>query len=238
MKKLLSKELKMKFIESLNELNEFNYEEGNPFLIKISNKKYYIFLKNLSSAFFKNLDIIRIQLPQSDHFTEISKTNIPLIALGYNVELDTFVTWNPKHVKERLNFKSNVSLYSRLSVSQELKEDEFKIGYLSNGDKFLLFKRKNTVKFFEKIDMFFNKENNFDFSLTTQQPSEPYTGYISNKLQLITDNELLQQIMPLLKSNRVLQAVEITSKYYLGKYTDMTFKDWYKIVNDIYKKII
>jgi hypothetical protein len=53
----------------------------------------------------------------------------------------------------------------------------------------------------------------------------------------ITDKKLLQQIEPLLKKNQVLMAVEMASKYYVKKYKEMAFKDWYKLVSDIYRKI-
>ena len=54
MRKILAKELKIKFIETLSEVDNFSYEEGNPFLVKIGSKRYFIFLKNLSPAYFKN----------------------------------------------------------------------------------------------------------------------------------------------------------------------------------------
>jgi hypothetical protein len=59
----------------------------------------------------------------------------------------------------------------------------------------------------------------------------------ANKLFNITDEILLQQLKPFLKKNQVLQAVEITSKYYIGKYKNMAFKDWYELVSNIYKKM-
>ena len=39
MRKLIAKDLKIKFIETLNELEGFSYEEGNPFLIKIMRER-------------------------------------------------------------------------------------------------------------------------------------------------------------------------------------------------------
>ena len=37
--------------------------------------------------------------------------------------------------------------------------------------------------------------------------------------------------------NQVLQAVEITSKHLGGQYKNMTFKDWYKIVSELYRNM-
>ncbi|MPS72500.1 MAG: hypothetical protein E2590_05035 [Chryseobacterium sp.] len=344
MRKLIAKDLKIKFIETLNELDEFSYEEGNPFLIKIGTVKYFVFLKNLSSAYFKNPDITRVQLPYSDHFSKIFKADIPFIILGYDVDNDVVVSWNPKNVKERLNAKGNVSLYSRFSLQAQVKSDEFQFGYLTNGEKFILFKRENLTAFFNVALNLFKENteiNSIPVNLITkvkeplsdkerfilwlqekysessvkvytygvekiskdlkeiselrknslfdiQNPAtlkELYTKWHSIKefkekdliakyqnsnsfkryidfriyeqtlhtkanqkqseidvknpdtISEIKDKDLLQTIKPLLKKNQVLQAVEITSKYYGKKHKNMTFKDWYKIVSEIYRKI-
>ena len=228
MRKLIAKDLKIKFIETLNELDEFSYEEGNPFLIKIGTDKYFVFLKNLSPAYFKNSpDVTRVQLPYSEHFSKIFKADIPFIILGYDVDTDTVVTWNPTKVKERLNAKSNVSLYSRSSLQENVKDDEFRFGYLSNGERIIVFKRENLTNFFGVVfDLF--KENVVP---KTTEPKQPAT------LTEITDKELLQIIKPLLKKNKVLQAVEETSKYYENKEKNMTFRDWHKLVSELYRKI-
>ena len=228
MRKLFAKDLKIKFIETLNELDEFSYEEGNPFLIKIGTEKYFVFLKNLSPAYFKNSpDVTRVQLPYSDHFSKIFKADIPFIILGYDVDTDTVVAWNPTKVKERLNAKSNVSLYSRSSLQENVKDGEFRFGYLSNGERIIVFKRENLINFFDVVfDLF---EENAEPKTT--EPKQTTT------LTEITDKELLQIIKPLLKKNKVLQAVEETSKYYENKHNDMTFRDWHKLVSELYRKM-
>lgn len=228
MKKLFAKYLKIKFIETLNELDEFSYEEGNPFLIKIGKVKYFIFLKNISPAYFKNSpDVTRVQLPYSDHFSKIFKADIPFIILGYDFDTDTVVAWNPTKVKERLNAKNNVSLYSRSSLQEDVKDDEFRIGYLSNGERFIVFKRENLTNFFDVVfDLFEEKIG--------PKPTEPK---LTNTLTEITDKEILQIILPLLKNNKVLQAVEETSKYYEKKHKSMTFRNCHKLVSELYRKM-
>lgn len=238
MRNLIAKELKIKFIETLNELEEFSYEEGNPFLIKIGLKQYFIFLKNLSPAYFKNSpDITRVQLPYSEHFSKIFNADIPFIILGYDVDNDTLATWNPNKIKERLNAKSNVSLYSRYSLQEEVKDNEFKIGYLSNGEKIILFRRMFLINFFNSINELFNDVQNRIVENPKSLVDEPLSDYSIGKLTIISDSLLLEKITPYLKNNQVLKAVEITTKYYSDKFKNMTFRDWYKLVNDIYKKI-
>ncbi len=228
MRKLFAKYLKIKFIETLNEVEDFTYEEGNPFLIKIGTVKYFVFLKNLSPAYFKNSpDVTRVQLPYSDHFSKIFKAEIPFIILGYDVDTDTVVSWNPTKVKERLNAKNNVSLYSRSSLQEDVKDDEFRFGYLSNGERIIVFKRENLTKYFDVVfDL-------FDEKVVPISTEPKYTTTLTE----ITDKEILQIIRPLLQNNKVLQAVEETAKYYEKKNMNMTFRNWHKLVSDLYRKM-
>lgn len=238
MRKILAKELKIKFIETLSDLVNFSYEDGNPFLIKIGTKRFFIFLKNLSPAYFKNSpDVTRVQLPYSDHFSKIFKADIPFIILGYDVDNDTVVCWNPKHVKQRLNAKSNVSLYSRESLQTKVKPNEFKSGYLSNGEKIIIFKRGSLTSFFDNIPALFKEVKGENEDEKTNIVSEPLTEYITDRLLDITDKSLILEIKPLLKKNKVLEAVEVCTQFYKGKYKSMTFKDWFKLVNKHYQKI-
>ncbi len=238
MRKILAKELKIKFIETLSELEGFIYEEGNPFLIKINSKRYFIFLKNLSPAYFKNSpDVTRVQLPYSPHFSKIFKADIPFIILGYDVDNDTVVCWNPKKVKERLNAKSNVSLYSRESLQSRVKPNEFKSGFLSNGEKIIIFKRELLTIFFDNILALFKEKRGSIVDVETEVVNEPVTDYVSEKLFELKDKLLIQEIKPLLKKNKVLEAVEVCTNFYKGKYKAMTFKDWFKLVNTHYQKI-
>lgn len=238
MRNLIAKELKIKFIETLNELDGFSYEEGNPFLIKINTKQYFIFLKNLSPAYFKNSpDITRVQLPYSEHFSKIFNANIPFIIFGYDVDNDTLASWNPNKIKERLNAKSNVSLYSRYSLQEKVENNEFKFGYLSNGEKIILFKREFLINFFYSIDELFNEKQNLLVKCKKNEVNDTLEDDSIGKLTNLSDSTILDEIIPFLKKNQVLKAVEITSQYFKGKYNNMTFKDWYKLVIIIYNNI-
>lgn len=238
MKKILAKELKIKFVEILNDLDNFNYEEGNPFLIKIGAKRYFIFLKNLSPAYFKNSpDVTRVQLPYSNHFSKILKANIPFVILGYDVDNDTVVSWNPNRVKDRLNAKNNVSLYSRESLQSRVKPNEFKEGYLSNGEKIIIFRRETLIVFFENLSQLFSKSKKQGEDEVESLVGEPEVEYVTDKLFEITDDRLVSDLKPLLKKNRVLEAVKVCTKYYGSKYKSMNFKDWFKLVNDLYQKV-
>lgn len=237
MKKLLAKELKIKFIEILSEIDGISYEDGNPFLIKIGTQRYFIFLKNLSPAYYVNYpDITRVQLPYSEHFLKILKANIPFIILGYDVDNDTVVSWNPKKIKERLNAKSNVSLYSRESLQVPLKNKQFQAGFLSNGEKIIIFNRKNLPLFFEKLPNLFDSSDNEVNSSRKDNSDKPVKTYTGKKLIEIADEVLIAELKPLLKKHKVLEAVKVTTKFYGNQYSNMAFKDWFNVVNNLYKQ--
>lgn len=235
MRNILAKELKIKFVETLNDIESFSYDEGNPFLIKIYEQKYFVFLKNLSPAYFKNSpDVTRVQLPFSDHFDKIFKANIPFVILGYDVDNDTMVSWNPSKTKDRLNAKNNVSLYSRNSLQSNIKQNEIKTGVLSNGEKIILFRRENLGLFFEKLPILF-LDNQIKIKVKVDVVSEPIEILYPDKLNEINDLHVLDLITPLLEKNRVLEAVEVCTKYYSDKFPNMSFKEWFELINSIYK---
>ncbi|ROI10071.1 hypothetical protein EGI11_04805 [Chryseobacterium sp. H3056] len=235
MRNLLPKELKIKFVETLSAVDGFSYEDGNPFLIKIYDQHFFIFLKNLSPAYFKNSpDVTRVQLPSSNHFDKIFNANIPFIILGYDVDNDTMVCWNPSKTKERLNAKSNVSLYSRNSLQSNIKKYNFETGYLSNGEKIILFRREDLQLFFENLSNLFDEKQKINTYKNTVV-SGPIEICFPDKLREITDLQVLNLINPLLEKNRVLEAVEICATYYANHYNKMTFKDWFVLVNNLYK---
>lgn len=232
MRKIHAKDLKLKFIETLLVQEDFTYEDGNPFLINLSGNQYYIFLKNISPAYFANSpDVTRVQLPHSDHFKKISKTKLPFIILGYDIDNDVFVCWNHNRIKERLNAKNNVSLYSRLSLQKSQKNSKFISGYLTNGEKIIVFKRESLAEYFTQLNSLFTP------SIDSISKKDVHETNEESPIYVISDKLLIRKLTPLLEKNRVLEAVEICSKYYSGKFTQMKFKDWFNLVNGLYKKI-
>jgi hypothetical protein len=231
MRQILPKELKIKFVETLCELEGFSYENSNPFLVKIGDKSYFVFLKNLSSAAYEKYpNNTRVQLPNSTHFSKISLTDIPFVILGYDIDFDVMVSWNPQKVKERLNTKKNVSLYSRESLQANVNENEFKTAFLSNGEKIILFKRPMLISFFDNLPHLFAD------NIKEKKYLEEEINLITDRLTEITDKDLLDQIEPLLKNNKVLEAAEKCINFYQNQYSGMTLRDWFQIVKQLYQK--
>ncbi|MBL0234475.1 MAG: hypothetical protein IPQ08_12505, partial [Chitinophagaceae bacterium] len=120
---------------------------------------------------------------------------------------DTFVSWNPQKLKDRLNAKSNVSLYSRNSLQKQIKIGDFRAGYLSNGEKIVVFDRRSLPLFFKRLSKLF-KNNEIDVDEVEVENEENLIegngGAISDKLFEINDPNLLSELKPLLKKNKVL----------------------------------
>jgi hypothetical protein len=150
--------------EVLDQSNDFKYISGvQPFLMSFGKQKYYIYIKNISSAYFSDRDkTTRAQLPIKLEFDLIKSSPHNFIFLGYDGINDVFVCWNYHIAKKRLNIGKSVSFYSRTFFQSEVKEGEFIRRKLKNGDILVLFKRLNSIEFFEKIDTFFipEKESN------------------------------------------------------------------------------
>jgi len=125
-----------------------------------------------------------------------------------DVDNDTMVCWNPLKIKERLNAKSNVSLYSRNSLQSDIKNDEFRTGVLSNGEKIILFNRENLELFFKKLPNLsnFNQTVNKD---NIDNVSEPIEIYFPEKINEITEERkeriILKDKLESLKKSRLLK---------------------------------
>ncbi len=151
--KIERQELKRLFLESLIEGSYEIIDGLNPFNIIISGVEYYIYIKNLSPAYFANPDVWRVQLPIRDEFTAIKETATPFILLGYDADNDVYTSWNPIWTKQRLNVAESVSFYSRLSLQQDVNEKKiFKRLTLNNDGEVIAFPREFLSIFFENID--------------------------------------------------------------------------------------
>ena len=109
--------------------------------------------------------------------------------------------------------------------------------YVARYEKLIiLFDRENLLLFFEKLP------NLFDISEIKQSQNKTKISaeskpVLPKKLVQIADNILIAQITPMLKKNRVLETVKVCSEFYGDKYKSMSFKDWYKVVNNLYQRL-
>ena len=226
MKKLPKKQLKELF-ENLVSQSGAKCSDGNPFFFQKKDFKCYVFIKNISPAYFPNYpDNSRVQLPSSDSFKEIIKSELDFHILGYDKENEVYGAWNPNTIKKRLNEKQNVSVYSRFSWQKSIPPGEFIEKNLGNEEKILLFKKELLNQYFDHyLDLF--SSNKFETGSKKLKDLE----------EVVKIKTIKNIIIPLLKKNKVLQAVsELESKLKSKpEYESLSFKDYFKIVNQIYK---
>ena len=214
--------------EVMEKSTDFLYIKGvQPFLISFKNKEYYIYVKNLSSAYFKDRpDTTRAQLPIKEEFERIENSPTPFIFLGYDHTNDVLVCWNFHIVKERLNEKKSVSFYSRQFFQDEVSSGTFLRKRLKNGDEPILFKRKDLIDFFNRVETFFPTENVSNIEDGKSIISE-------GKLLEITDEDVIAQLKPLIKTKHTLKALRVLSDIYEKRFPNMKLKDWQNLIKKI-----
>lgn len=228
-------------VEVLSTASSFVYISGTqPFLMQFRDKEYYVYVKNLSSAYFKDRpDTTRAQLPVRTEFEEIIKSPRTFVFFGYDQKNDVLVCWNFHNVKTRLNEKRSVSFYSRQFFQDEVSLGTFSRKRLKNGDEPILFKRRNLLEFFNQIETFFkasdDKTQSSVFENSELQNLDDYNNqHLSNgKLLKIVDEKLLEQLKPLIETRRTLQALKLAADFYKGQYSAMKLADWNKLIKEI-----
>lgn len=233
--------------EVLDQSTEFRYIVGlQPFFMSFQDKEYYIYVKNISSAYFSDRDkTTRAQLPIKPEFDSIKSSPNPFIFLGYDGLHDVFVCWNYHVAKERLNVGKSVSFYSRIFFQSEVQEGSFVRRKLKNGDIPVLFKRSSLIDFFKNIDTFFApvilQKNNFIDAIGNYNYEERFKIYLkenkklsdksiknySNALKSKISKGLKKYFIPSLQSIYYIANILILEELHIQIFT----KEEYKLLN-------
>ena len=209
-------------------------ELGNPFLIQVDNAKYYLYVKNITSAYFKSRpDVTRIQLGYSAKLNKICKSNIPFILLGLDRINDVFACWDPKKIKRRLNAKANISLYSKISVQKSISGSKILVHELANGDKVVLFKTKTISRFLEKIEDYFPAVSVYNPKKVSKSFKDPLVLYSEDDFFTQIDVSFKKKLRSLIEENNLLDAVAMCIERYGENYNDFSFSKWYDIVKKL-----
>jgi hypothetical protein len=209
-------------------------ELGNPFLIQINNNKYYIYIKNITSAYFKSRpDITRIQLGYSAKLNKICKSNIPFLLLGLDPINDVFACWDPTKIKRRLNAKANISLYSKNSVQKSISGNKIILHELANGDKVVLFKTKTVSDFLEKLENYFPNAFVYNPKRVSKIVKDPKVLSYGEDLFTQIDSSLKKRVRVFIKENKILDAVALCIEHYGDKHKNMSFSQWHEFVKKL-----
>ncbi len=191
---LTSNELIRTFEREMQGVKNYSHLDDriNPCHVKLNNVEYYVYVKNLSPAYFHNKDVSRAQLTDIESLHEIKKSDAIFIFLGYDAENDVYATWNPYMVKQRIGTAASPSLYSRFSWQHEAAlKSEFIKNKLKNDCIVLLFPRKLILQYMANIDMFFPDKSKYVAigSKRRKKVNVSNSGLLSNNPNIEIDYE-------------------------------------------------
>lgn len=233
------KELIEKFINTIGDYEGFEVLRKDSFcLFVFDGNYYYAFFKCISHEGNPHpLEHQRAQLPKRNDFDEIKESAIPFLFLGYDMDNDVFVCWEPRKIKPRLNKKSYVSFYSRLSAQQSVIEGKVKEEILTNGDKFVLFKRTDLIPFLQMIDTHFPElaPNEETAHLLKEEPLQKTVisngTYFQGRLADVREDDSVQLLLDNYPEGTPSLAIVGECMNQFGEhYNKMQFSDWGKIV--------
>ena len=238
-KNLSAKGLVAVLLSGINPSSIKLLKESNPIRYDFEGTIYNVYLKNVTYAgnpYPENHT--RAQLPKHDDFNRIKSSDERFLFLGYDSSNDVFVCWDPSKAKARLNAKNYVSFVSRKSIQESVEEGDIKSATLTNGDKFVLFKRTDFEAFLTLIDKYFpslsstapqddHPNNPTPVQVAPLPKGEDVVGILSDiehdiSIKLVVDT--------MKQNNSTITIIAHCMSEYGHNYPNMQFKDWGKII--------
>lgn len=226
----------------LNKLKNYpNFEiisQSDVCHIRIDNNEYFLYFKCVTHEGKPYpLERQRAQLPKRESFEAIKKSIVPFLFIGYDVDNDVYICWEPSKVKPRLNKKTYVSFYSRLSIQRNVVEGEIKENILTNGDKFVLFKSADILSFFRNIDDYFLELKKDEKIGLVAEPFLDDRGSkkIDGKILDINEDESLKLLIDSMKDESRLKIMSVCMNEFGEYYTKMSLSDWHKVIREYLK---
>ncbi|MCQ2211591.1 MAG: hypothetical protein MJZ34_15020 [Paludibacteraceae bacterium] len=198
-------------------------------------QKYMVYFKCVSYAgnpYPQNTT--RAQLPQRKEFDSLND-NERFLFLGYDINNDLFVCWDPTKAKSRLNKKKYVSFFCRQNIQDAVEEGNVSAARLTNGDVYVLFKRQDTARFFEMIEIHFPELIQKTSDIVTSEESidnDVSNSDVEGRLYDVQDDTMVQALIDeLIKEEKGrLTIVSECSNTFGKSYPAMFFKEWDAIV--------
>lgn len=158
MSNISSKQLVEIFEHEMSESPSFKHLDNsiNPCHVVFQGTEFYVYIKNLSSAYFTNKNVCRAQLTDIDSLKSIKESDSLFILLAYYQENDTFAVWNPHIAKQRIGTAKSPSFYSRLTLQDDAAaKHNFVSLELKNDGSVLAFPREYILAFMSNIKNYF-----------------------------------------------------------------------------------
>lgn len=141
---LNSKDLRYLLIDNLKLYSDFSFfvEGNNPYHFTVNKKSIHFFIRNThsSGAGRGNPDECRIQINKTPAFLNALNTNELVFFFGYSDDFGTLTARNPFLLKERINQRRTISVYSRFSIQEKASKQGIAVYEDSNGQKVISFR--------------------------------------------------------------------------------------------------
>lgn len=238
-------EIIKKFLSGIDQNDLFTLHPSNDEIVlhfSFVDQKYAAYFKCVSYAgnpYPKNTT--RAQLPQRPEFNNVQDDE-RFLFLGYDVDNDLFVCWDPIKVKSRLNKKSYVSFFCRQNVQDSVEEGNVVEARLTNGDVYVLFKRCDISRFFEMIEVHFPELSSSISTQDTPPATNPQedngSGDVSDadpigRLCDINNDPIVKVFVDQLISQdkRPMLIISECCNTFRSTYNAMLFKEWSDVIN-------
>lgn len=210
--------------------------DGNPLCIRFADIVYNIYLKCISwkGKPYPENDT-RAQLPSRPEFEHFKSSDDRFLFLGYDPICDVLVCWNPTMVKARLNRSSYVSFYSKRNLQEEVQDGKTVTAHLSNGDKYVLFKRNDIAAFLSMIEVHFPSLKQGNPETVSETPSSKITTKgvsVVGILDAIENDKSVENFVDhLFPNHTVLEIVAKCFNQFGDKYHNMRFQNWGSLIS-------
>lgn len=234
-----SKKLAEMFLDKIKDNpNVVIFSNSGVCYVKVYNVDYCLYFKCVTPEGKPHpIERQRAQLPQRASFEKIKESDVTFLFMGYDMDNDVYVCWEPAKVKPRLNKKSYVSFYSRLSIQESVVEGEVRVEKLTNGDKFVLFKSSDILLFFQNIGSYFSELSNNTPTLVSDNQCEyrrndgaVKCADVAGELNDINNDALVKQLVDGMKGCSVIQIISSCMNEFGEHYPKMSLTAWNKIL--------
>ena len=248
MPRLGRKKIRALLEEQLNHLScHYGIGGENPMLLVIEDRVFTIFLKPIGDVCYKNEnESTRVQLPQREYFDKIKVSKRPFLLMGFDLENDVFVVWNPSNTKERLNTKKNLSFYCRLNAQREAKKKQLPVRCnLTNGEYVWVVPMTFIAEFLMSIEDYFLLDT-YDYRITegevysiVDECQDLFSVNVNDvidengKVVAIKNPAILKELKVARSSGKPFAEYNVLYKYYKDKNSIMRLSEWAKLLNTI-----
>lgn len=220
---------------------------NNPTLLMMEDRVFTVFLKPIGDVCYENdNESTRVQLPKHPRFDKVKASKRPFLLMGFDLVNEVFTIWNPVSTKERLNTKTNLSFYCRLSAQRKAKDSSVPIRCnLTNGEFVWVIPMSLLAEFLMYIEDYFPHiaSNEYEVQGEEYSSEQEYKELSTEAVEDILDDKgkivaiknpvVLKELKEAHASGKAFADYDVLYKHYSEKTTLMSLAEWSQLLNSI-----